>query len=70
VASFLEVLPTDDGLEILIAHPQLKSDTSWMNRIVLLPRQARHFANLLIMHAEEAEREAANASPDAERRGG
>jgi hypothetical protein len=70
VASILEVLRTDDGLGIVIMHPKLKTDASGMNRIVLLPRQARHFANLLIMHAEEAESDAATSNSNARRNDG
>ena len=70
VAGILEVLRTDDGVGILITHPKLKTDASGMNRIVLLPRQARHFANLLIMYAEEAESDAATSNSNARRNGG
>lgn len=64
VAGALEVLRTDDGHGIVIKHPALKADASGMNRIVLLPQQARHFANLLIMCAEEAESETAIGGPE------
>jgi hypothetical protein len=70
VASFLEVLRTDDGLGIVMMHPILKTDASGVNHIELSPRQARHFANLLILHAEEAESDAANSYSNARRNGG
>ena len=57
VAGILEVCRTDDGSKIAIKHFELRSDGSGMSRIVLSPRQARHFANVLIMHAGEAENE-------------
>ena len=61
VAGILEVLRTDDGHKIAIKHPELKSDATGMSHIELSPRQARYFANLLILHAEEAESEAAES---------
>jgi hypothetical protein len=57
VAGILEVSRTVDGSKIAIKHCQLQSDGNEMSHIVLSPRQARHFANVLIMHAGEAENE-------------
>jgi hypothetical protein len=57
VAGIFEVYRTNDGCKIAIKHPGLKTDANGMSQIVLSPRQARHFANVLIMHAGEAEDE-------------
>jgi len=57
VAGILEVCRTDDGSKIAIKHPEVHSDGNGMSRIVLSHRQARHFANVLIMHAGEAEKD-------------
>ena len=59
VAGVLEVARTDDKLEVVIIHPDLKPDATGVGRIVFSPRHARHLANLLIENATEAEADAA-----------
>ena len=53
----MEVSRTDDGGKIAIEHFESQTDNNGMSRIVLSPRQARHLANVLIMHAGGAEHE-------------
>lgn len=55
VAGFWEVARVDDGFSVAIQHPEVKPDEEGMCHIELSPRQARHLASLLMMHAEEAE---------------
>jgi hypothetical protein len=55
VAGVLEVYLTRDGSKIAISQCGVKADAIEMSRIVLSPRQARHLANVLIMHSDEAE---------------
>jgi hypothetical protein len=55
VAGIFEVDRTKDGSKILIKHPETKADASGKSHLILSPRQARHFANVLIMPAGEAE---------------
>jgi hypothetical protein len=59
VAGILEVTTTEDTLEVVIIHPDLKPDASGTGRLVFSPRHARYLANLLIEHAAAAEAEAA-----------
>ena len=70
VAGIFEVYRTDDGGKIAIKHLGVKADTNGMSRIVLSPRQARHFANVLIMHAGEAEDGSADVSGKKSKGGG
>ena len=58
VAAVLEVTRTDDTLEVVIIHPDLKPDASGIGRLVFSPRNARYLANLLVEHAAAAEAEA------------
>jgi hypothetical protein len=55
VAGVLEVERLDGSQRIVITHPDLKPDPNGRGSIVLSLRHARHLANLLILHAEEAE---------------
>lgn len=64
VAGFLEVGRTDDTHEIVIIHPEFRSDANGDGRIVFLPRHARHLASLLLIHAAHAEAEAAGTHPN------
>ena len=41
-------------LEIVVNHPDLTPDENGVGHIVFSPRQARHFAHLLLKHADEA----------------
>ena len=63
VAGFLEVGRTDDTNEVVISVPDLKPDCNGAARIVVLPRYARHLANLLIEHATAAEAAALGKLP-------
>lgn len=56
ISGYLEVGRNDSG-EIVINHPDLKSDENGVGHIVFSPNQARHFAALLIKHADDADRE-------------
>lgn len=69
VAGFLEVGRTDNTHEIVISFPELKPDANGASRIVLLPRYARHLANLLIEHATYAEGEAVDMLPKSSKSG-
>lgn len=53
---FLEV-GRNNRFEIIVNHPDLKADENGVGYIVFSPRQARHFARLLMRHASEALRE-------------
>ena len=55
-AGVLEV-GTNDRFEVVVNHPDLKPDENGVGHIVFSPRQARHFANLLLKHADLALRE-------------
>jgi hypothetical protein len=55
VAGFWEVDRARDGFSVSIEHPEVKPDEGGMCHIELSPRQARHLASLLMMHAEEVE---------------
>jgi len=57
VAGELEVDQTDDSHQIVITHPGFRSDKGGLFRIKLLPRHARHLANVLIEQASYAEAE-------------
>jgi hypothetical protein len=48
IPGFLEVQRTDDTHEIVISHPVLNPDIGGLIHFTLLPRYARHSANLLI----------------------
>jgi hypothetical protein len=63
VAGFLEVDRTADTHEIVISHPVAKSDADGLAHIVLMPRHARHLANVLIENATYAEAEMAGSQP-------
>jgi hypothetical protein len=63
VAGLLEVGRTEDTHEIVIRFPGSKPDANGVAGIVLSPRYARHFANLLAEHATYAEAEAAGMLP-------
>jgi hypothetical protein len=64
VAGLLEVGRTDDTHEIVIRHPDLKTDANGLGRIVFLPKHARHLASLLMIHAAYAEAEQAGTLPN------
>ncbi len=52
-AGFLEV-GHNERFEVVVNHPDLKPDANGVGHIVFSPRQARHFAELLLKHAAEA----------------
>jgi hypothetical protein len=52
-AGTLEV-GTNDRFEVIVNHPDLEPDENGVGHIVFSPRQARHFANLLLKHADRA----------------
>lgn len=56
-----------NGGEIVVNHPDLKPDADGIGHIVFSPEQARHFAALLLNHADQAERDT-RAQLDAQRR--
>ena len=64
VAGFLEIDGRDDTHEIVVKHPAFKPDANGRVRFVLLPRQARHLANLLVEYAANAEAEIVDLLPD------
>lgn len=64
--SFLEVGLNDSG-EIVVNHPDLKPDADGIGHIIFSPGQARYFAELILKHAAQAERDAREKS-DADRR--
>jgi hypothetical protein len=53
---FLEV-GLNDGGEIVVNHPDLKPDADGVGHIVFSPSQARNFAELLLKHASQSERD-------------
>lgn len=57
VAGFLEIDERDDTHEIVVKHPVLQPDSNGLVHFVLMPRQARHLANLLVEYATTAEAE-------------
>ncbi len=63
VAGFLEVGRTDGCTTIVIKNLDWKVDRSGVGHVVLSPRQARHLASSLILHAEEAEADVAHHQP-------
>lgn len=67
VAGFLEIDRKDDTHEIVISHPAFKSDANGLVHIMLLPRHARHLANLLIENATYAEAEISGVAPKSRR---
>jgi hypothetical protein len=50
-AGILEV--GNDGREVVVNHPDLKPDKDGVGHITFSPAQARHFAGLLLKHADE-----------------
>ena len=44
----------DDKFQVVVNHPDLKPDENGVGHICFSPRQARHFANLLLKHADQA----------------
>lgn len=64
IAGFLIIERTDDTHEVVISHPALKPDADGLIRIKLLPRQARHLANVLLENASYAEAESDGAPPE------
>lgn len=46
-----------NGFEVIVNHPDLKPNENGGGYIVFSPRQARHFAQLLMKHADDALRE-------------
>lgn len=52
-AGFLEV-GRNERFEVVVNHPDLRPDERGVGHIVFSPRQARHFAQLLMKHAAEA----------------
>ena len=42
------------GFEVVVNHPDLKPDKDGVGHIIFSPKQARHFARLLLKHAAEA----------------
>lgn len=67
VAGFLKIDQKDDTHEIVVRHPALKPDADGWVHFVLLPRYARHFANLLVEYATYAEAEIAGLPPESGR---
>lgn len=57
VAGFLQIDWRNDTHEIVISHPILTPDANGLVHIALIPRHARHLANLLIENAADAEAE-------------
>ena len=55
-AGYLEV-GRDDKYQIIVNHPYLNPDENGVGHLVFSPRQARHFARLLLKHADQALRE-------------
>ena len=55
-----------NGYEVVINHPGLKPDENGAGHIVFSPRQARHLAQLLMKHADEALQEWRAAHEDRE----
>lgn len=66
VAGFLEIDGGNDNHEIVVKHPVLKPDENGRVHFALLPRQARHLANLLVEYATYAEAEIVDLLPDSE----
>jgi hypothetical protein len=64
VAGFLEIDGRDGTHEIVVKHAALNPDANGCDQFVLLPRQARHLANLLVEYAALAEAEIADSQPD------
>ena len=56
VKGVLEVGRTEDH-EVIINHPDLEPDENGVGHIVFSPDQARDLARLLIMHADQCDRE-------------
>ncbi len=56
VAGILEVSRTEDGQQIVIRRTGSRLNVCFPENVVLSPRQARHLASLLIIHAEDAEK--------------
>lgn len=60
----------EDGCDgIIMKHVASKADRNGLGHIVLSPRQARHLASLLMLHAEEAEADKAGKYKSAGTRG-
>jgi hypothetical protein len=55
IGGHLEVGHNEQG-EVVVNHPALIVDADGVGHIVFSPMQARHFANLLLKKANEAER--------------
>ena len=55
VAGEIEVSLTDDTHEVVISHPASHSGNDGMHAIVIMPRFARHLANVLLEYASVAE---------------
>jgi len=54
----IEVSLTDETPEVVMRYPASPSDAKGQHEIVILPRYARHLANLLIEYADAAEADA------------
>jgi hypothetical protein len=67
VAGFLQIDRRDDTHEIVISHPGSKPDAEGLVHIILLPRHARHLANLLVEYATYAEAEIVGLLPESRR---
>jgi hypothetical protein len=63
VAGLLKVERTYDTHEIVISYPVASQHAPGTGEIRLLPRYARHLANLLIEQATYAEADAAGTEP-------
>ena len=63
VAGLLQVTRTGDGRKVVISYPDAEPDENGDRAIALTPRQARHFASVLIIAAQEAEGEWPGAKP-------
>jgi hypothetical protein len=55
VAGRIEVSLTDESPEVIMRYPAYPSDAKGTHEIVIMPRHARHLANLLIEYADAAE---------------
>jgi len=55
VAGVIEVSLTDEIPEMVMRCPATPSDSKGKHEIAILPRYARHLANLLVEYAEAAE---------------
>jgi hypothetical protein len=57
VAGVIEVSLIDDTHEVVISYPASKPNSSGVHEIVIMPRYARHLAQVLIEYADISEAE-------------